>query len=116
MNPYRIALFDTSNLLADSQMAAIPLVVAGASNPVGWVVGGGLALGAILFAAGNKKGGSGEWRQHEKEYPGRKQAEEGARHEKGSTGTIHHPEGDHHGHFHGKDRQGNKIPGTHHKY
>jgi hypothetical protein len=69
-----------------------------------------------MFPARNKKGGSGDWRQHTKNYPGKKDAKEGARHEKGSTGVIHHPRGDGHGHYHGHDHKGSKIPGTHHQY
>jgi hypothetical protein len=74
--------------------AAVPWAIAGASNPVGWGIVGGAALAGVFLAAGNKKGGSGDWREHEKQYPGKKAAEEGARHEKGSIGAIHHPEGD----------------------
>jgi hypothetical protein len=95
---------------------AVPWVIAGSSNPVGWAILGGVVLGGLILAAANEKGGSGLWRQHDKQYSGKKDAEEGARHQKGSTGAIHHPQGDRHGHFHAKDRQGNKIPGTHHKY
>ena len=79
------------------------------NNPLQWVDDEG---------EGKKQVGTGKRQGPNRsiDHPSRGRAEEGARRD-GDGKPIHHPNpGGNGGHFHPSDKDGNKIPGPHHRY
>ena len=90
-------------------MTTIPLQVGAGFGPVGWLIGGAITAGILL--AVNKRGGSGNWRRHTNTAPSRKEARNRA--QRAGNG---HPPIDHGDHFHARNAQGKKIPGSHYRW